>query len=139
MDDNQSVSFFEHLLIAPNTQYSFNNNIGLLPELMQSYFEPGEGWSGEFVSMDTMANYVINLPGIDKNSAKKSQLLVNVNGRSRVFHNIKLTLNEVEVPESLEFGPFDFTSRNFDLGIYTNSNLKNCFASQNPPHFCRAG
>ncbi|MCP9770144.1 T9SS C-terminal target domain-containing protein [Lacihabitans sp. LS3-19] len=129
LEDSQSVSFFEHLVIAPNTQYSFNNNIGLLPELMQSYFEPGEGWSGDFVSVDTTSNYVIELPEIDKNSALNSHLLINLNGRSRVFHNIQITLNESIQAESLEFGPFDFASRDFDLGNYFKSNVEISFNS----------
>jgi Peptidase family C25 len=131
LDFSGDVIFQEELVLAPNTQYSFNNNIGLLPVLMQSYYEPGEGWSGDFVSADTSAHYKLNLPDFDNSTFLEPRLTLSLNGRSRVFHNLSLDINGKTFDDNIEIEPFGFTNRTYFLSKPINNTLVFTFKSLN--------
>lgn len=118
---NENPIFNEKLTFSPNSQYSFNNNIGLLPDLMQSYYEAGEGWTGKFVSGDSVTTYNFNLPEIT--SSNEVKLNIKLNGRSKVFHNYDLFIND-KLTDSLFFEPFGPISRSYELKTDAGSNLK---------------
>lgn len=77
---------------AFTSEYTFNNLKGIEPFLQQSYFEPGEGWSGKLLTADSVglvqfklagrvaANWPIRLEGM-------------VNGRDNQFHRIQVQLD----------------------------------------------
>ncbi len=88
-----SNTHLEKLVYAPNKQYSFNNSIGLLPEVQQSYYEVGEGFTGEFQSLDSASNLNINTSNFDKSSLVKPKLRIKINGRSRVPHKIQVSID----------------------------------------------
>lgn len=129
LDFSGDVIFQEELVLAPNTQYSFNNNIGLLPVLMQSYFEPGESWSGDFVSADTSAHYKINLPDFDNSTFLEPRFTLSLNGRSRVFHNLSLDINGKTIDDNIEIEPFGFANRTYFLSKPINNTLVFTFKS----------
>jgi hypothetical protein len=114
-------NFRESFVWAPNTQYSFNNNIGLLPELMQSYYQPGEGWTSKFVSAsDSSSKYVFTLPGFVKTSLNTT-LKLKLNGRSRVYHSLDFFLNNTKIESSVSFGPFDSYSNSYDISEFESA------------------
>ena len=115
-----SAYFIESVLYAPNTQYSLNNSIGLLPVIQQSFYEPGEGWSGEFTTTDTTKKINIKLPGI-KNNGQKTEIFLSLNGRSRLFHNLNLSLNTKVLRNRISIPPF---------GVYTDTLEENSGAHE---------
>lgn len=97
--------YTESMLYAPNTQYSLNNSIGLLPVIQQSFYEPGEGWSGEFATTDTTKKIDFFLPDFVKSNSK-TKVYLSLNGRSRLFHNLNLSLNTKIVRNRISIPPF---------------------------------
>jgi Peptidase family C25/Secretion system C-terminal sorting domain len=99
-----------HVLTLDN---SFNNAIGLVPLLQQSYYEEGEGRTGKFVSAtDSASNYSISLKNWVQTSSFLPKISFRINGRSRVFHNLTYQF-EGEAPSDtflvLPFGVRDIT------------------------------
>ena len=64
----------EEKLQVYNTEYSFNNFPGPVPNLQQSYYENGEGWTGGMIRSDSVATWKINL----------ENLLIDLKYRSRL-------------------------------------------------------
>ncbi|WP_420149628.1 C25 family cysteine peptidase [Spirosoma sp.] len=100
---------------AFTSQYTFNNLVGLEPSLQQSFYEPGEGWSGPIMTLDSTGtvpikltdrvatDWPINLDGM-------------VNGRDNSFHQVQVTLNSATTPmTTLSF--FGFISQTFQSVI----------------------
>jgi Peptidase family C25 len=115
-------TFKEELVYAPNAQYSFNNSIGLLPNVMQSYYEAGEGWTGKFMSADSVANFAFSLKDfIPKNPLK---LDLKLNGRSLTNHAFNLAINGLNVGENIEIEPFGAVEKRFEIQN-PNSNVVN--------------
>jgi Peptidase family C25 len=104
-------TFTEELIFAPNSQYSFNNSIGLLPLVMQSYYETGEGWTGKYISSDSTANIVYTLKDIEPNSQITMEL--KLNGRSLTNHALNLEINKKATNQALEFEPFGIIEQSY--------------------------
>ena len=87
-------------------QYSFNNSIGLVPSVQQSYFEEGEGWTGNFIIPDTVARFTmafknrVQVPGV------QPYVEFQVNGRSLTTHRLWYALNQNTPRDTVSFGPF---------------------------------
>lgn len=82
----------EEAVQAFTSEYSFNNLKGIEPTLQQSYFEPGEGWTGKLLTADTTGIVQFKL----SNQALTDwpiQLEGMVNGRDNLFHSIQLQLD----------------------------------------------
>ena len=54
----------EEAVQAFTTEYSFNNLKGIEPFLQQSFYEPGEGWTGKLFPVDTVRTVAFNLTGL---------------------------------------------------------------------------
>ena len=85
----------EESLQAFTSQYTFNNLIGNEPFIQQSYFEPGEGWSGPLLTPDSVGivqfkltgrvatDWPINLAGmVNGRDNSGRQVLIQLNGSS---------------------------------------------------------
>ena len=114
---NQAVAQYQMVrqLESYESQYSFNNIIGLLPNLQQSYYEEGEGWSGVFLSSDSTSNFNINLTDYLVGTGKVSKLRMQLNGRSRNRHKIVYSINDVFQSDTLNFGDFEKFEKEIDL------------------------
>ncbi|NEU68181.1 putative type IX secretion system sortase PorU2 [Spirosoma agri] len=53
----------EETVQAFTTDYTFNNLKGLEPVLQHSYYEPGEGWSGPMLTIDSVGIVTLKLTG----------------------------------------------------------------------------
>ncbi|WP_304234753.1 C25 family cysteine peptidase [Jiulongibacter sediminis] len=88
-------------------QYSFNNIIGLLPNLQQSYYEDGEGWTGEFLSADSVSiTRTIPVSGFVNNTGEKVNLMLQLNGRSGNVHRLSWDIDGIS-QDTLVFYHFD--------------------------------
>jgi hypothetical protein len=97
------------------SQYSFNNIIGLLTNLQQSYYEPGEGRTGMFLSSDSLSTFKIDIKNFLTSSSEKSSLKIQLNGRSNTSHKIVVSINDVIQKDTLVFGSFEKLVKTFDL------------------------
>jgi Peptidase family C25 len=122
--------FYEEFVTAPNTQYSFNNSIGLLPLLQQSYYEEGEGWTGSFMAADTLGRFKIPLVGLVQDSNLPVTFEMKLNGRSRVRHSLHSTLNN-GVASLLHIEPFGTVVKKFDLGAFKQDAIQLSFKASN--------
>ena len=104
---------------AFTSQYTLNNLLGIEPYLQQSYFEPGEGWSGPILTLDSVGvvqlkltgrvatDWPINLDGM-------------INGRDNFSRQVQVTLNSDTTPmTTLAFS--GFTSQTFQRVISPGS------------------
>ena len=82
----------EETVQAFTSDYTFNNLKGLEPVLQQSYFEPGEGWSGHLLTADSTGTVQVKLPG-RVSSAGPVMLEGMVNGRDNSFHQIQVQVD----------------------------------------------
>lgn len=98
-------------LISYEEQYSFNNSIGLLPNLQQSYFENGEGWTGVFMSSDSSSSFNIPVNGFYAETGSQSTLKFKLNGRSRTSHKILYAINGEVQSDTLSFDGFQEIER----------------------------
>lgn len=77
---------------AFTSEYTFNNLRGIEPPLQQSYFEPGEGWSGKLLTADSVGIVQVKLPG--RVAADwPIRLTGMVNGRDNLFHQIQVQVD----------------------------------------------
>ncbi|GAB3506426.1 hypothetical protein GCM10027341_39460 [Spirosoma knui] len=53
----------EETVQAFTDEYTFNNLKGIEPPLQQSYFEPGEGWSGKLIRVDSIGTVAFKVTG----------------------------------------------------------------------------
>lgn len=100
----------EHQIKNYQDEWSFNNSIGLVPLLQQSYYERGEGWTGKYILKDSLAKISIPLSNYVANEKYPIQLKTLVNGRNYVSHNIDLSVANRKFA-NLNFFGFD----HFDL------------------------
>ena len=74
---------------AFTSDYTFNNLKGIEPYLQQSYFEPGEGWSGKLLTADSVGVVQVGMPGrVDADWPIRLEGMVN--GRDNQFHRIQV-------------------------------------------------
>ena len=77
---------------AFTSEYTFNNLKGIEPFLQQSYFEPGEGWSGPLLTADSVGVVQFKLAG--RVAADWPVRLEGmVSGRDNQFHRIQVQVN----------------------------------------------
>lgn len=82
---------------AFTSDYTFNNLKGIEPSLQQSYFEPGEGWSGPLIRADSVGKVSLDLTGLV--SADWPITLEGlVNGRSNVVQQVRIELDKPAIP-----------------------------------------
>jgi len=92
---------------AFTSEYTFNNLKGIEPFLQQSYFEPGEGWSGKLLTADSVGVVEVKLPGrVETDWPIRLEGLVN--GRDNELHQIQVQVDDdVKKPlASLRFPGF---------------------------------
>lgn len=106
----------EETVQAFTNEYTFNNLKGLEPLLQQSYFEPGEGWSGKLLTADSVgvvqlsftnpvaADWPIDLEGM-------------INGRDPLSHRIQVLLDAPTQTALPRFDFFGFDSRTFRTAL----------------------
>ncbi len=106
----------EETVQAFTTDYTFNNLRSLEPFLQQSYFEPGEGWSGRLLTTDSVGIVQFKLTG--RASVNWPVTLEGmVNGRDNSFHNIQVQVDATTTtPVSTIFCP-GFTSQTFQAMV----------------------
>jgi len=79
----------EEVVKAFTDEYTFNNLKGIEPPLQQSYFEPGEGWSGRLLNSDSIGLVQLKF----QNRVKVNwpvELNGMINGRDFLSHRIQL-------------------------------------------------
>lgn len=106
----------EETVQAFTTEYTFNNLKSLEPYLQQSYFEPGEGWSGRLLTTDSVGVVQVKLAG---RAAVNWPVTLEgmVNGRDNSFHQIQVQIDaNTTTPISSIFCP-GFTSQTFQTII----------------------
>ncbi|QIP15386.1 hypothetical protein G8759_23525 [Spirosoma aureum] len=82
----------EETVQAFTSEYTFNNLKGLEPVLQHSYFEPGEGWSGPLLTIDSVGLVTMKLTG--RVSANWPVTLEGmVNGRDYSTHKVNVQLD----------------------------------------------
>ncbi|MVM40469.1 hypothetical protein GO730_27070 [Spirosoma sp. HMF3257] len=96
----------EEQLTVYTDQYSFNNSIGLVPSVQQSYFEEGEGWTGKYILPDTVAQFSLKFKNRVKTDELQPVLEFRVNGRSLNDHQLWYALNESTPLDTIVFGLF---------------------------------
>ncbi len=106
----------EETVQAFTSEYTLNNLKGIEPYLQQSYFEPGEGWSGHTLTADSVGIVQIKLPGralVTWPVALEGM----VNGRDNSFHQIQVQA-DATTSTALTLAPFQgFLSQTFQATI----------------------
>ena len=87
-------------------EWSFNNSNGFVPNLQQSYYERGEGWTGKMIRSDSLANFGVKLMDRVPGTPYPIRLKALVNGRFEVNHSLKFFLGTRKFA-SLQFSGFD--------------------------------
>jgi hypothetical protein len=75
-------------------EWSFNNSMGLIPYLMQSYFERGENWSGKMILRDSLAQKNIFLNNYLADNSTPVTFTALVNTRSHLAQNVIFKIGE---------------------------------------------
>lgn len=75
-------------------EWSFNNSIGLVPYLQNSYYERGESWTGKFILRDSLARKRIVLQNLVENASDSIRLAALINTRNYVEHQINCSINQ---------------------------------------------
>ncbi|WP_298359465.1 C25 family cysteine peptidase [Runella sp.] len=102
------------------SDYSFNNLKGIEPTLQQSYFEPGEGWTGKLLTADSIGIVQFNLvnQAITDWPIKLEGM---VNGRDNLFHSIQLQLDTNPQTALAPLNFWGFTSQTFQAIIHKDA------------------
>ncbi|WP_373331083.1 putative type IX secretion system sortase PorU2 [Salmonirosea aquatica] len=87
-------------------EWSFNNTSGLVPNLQQSYYERGEGWTGKMIKSDSLAKVAVTLVNRVPGTSYPVRLKALVNGRFEVNHPLQFFIGTRKF-ESLQFSGFD--------------------------------
>ncbi len=87
-------------------EWSFNNSNGFVPNLQQSYYERGEGWTGKMIRSDSLAGFGIKLVDRVPDTRYPVRLKALVNGRFEVNHPLKFFLGTRKFA-NLTFSGFD--------------------------------
>lgn len=106
----------EEQVTAYASQYSFNNLIGLIPPVQQSYFEDGEGWTGNFIVPDTAAQFAIALTNRVVTNTFQPVFEFQLNGRSQNAHKLWYSLSGSTTADTITFGPFSTKRITIPLG-----------------------
>lgn len=85
--------------VSFSNSWSFNNSIGLLPLLMQSYFERGECWSGNLILADSLAKTQIKLKDYIFKDTFPISFQALINTRSHIYHDISLNIGNRKFSE----------------------------------------
>ncbi|MFD2933127.1 putative type IX secretion system sortase PorU2 [Spirosoma flavum] len=102
----------EETVHAFTSDYTFNNLKGLEPALQQSYFEPGEGWSGPLLTADSVGVVQMKLPG--RASVNWPIMLEGmVNGRDNSFHQIQVQVDATTILPIAPLSCAGFASQTF--------------------------
>jgi len=87
-------------------EWSFNNSSGFVPNLQQSYYERGEGWTGKMIRSDSLASFGVKLVNRVTGTPYPVRLKALVNSRFVVNHTLKFFLGTRKF-ERLVFSGFD--------------------------------
>lgn len=109
------VFHIEETVQAFTSDYTFNNLKGAEPALQQSYFEPGEGWSGPQLTKDSIGVVRVNLTNRVTTSSQPIALEGMVNGRDNNNHRIQVDASPATALASLNL--FGFASQTFQATI----------------------
>ncbi|GAB4030976.1 putative type IX secretion system sortase PorU2 [Spirosoma jeollabukense] len=110
----------EETVQAFTSDYTFNNLKGIEPFLQQSYFEPGEGWSGTNLTLDSVGVVQLKLTGRVVNDWP-IKLDGMVNGRDNLPHSVQV---QVGPAATIPLSFLGFASQTFQQTI-TASALQN--------------
>ncbi|GAB4022995.1 hypothetical protein GCM10028808_72150 [Spirosoma migulaei] len=105
-NQNPEEYHLEEQVVSYSEQYSFNNSIGLIPSVQQSYFEEGEGWTGHYIVPDTAARFRLTFENRVKTDEVYPTLEFQLNGRSLNNHQLWYALNEGSPLDTVTFGSF---------------------------------
>jgi Peptidase family C25/CARDB len=70
-----------------DTEFSFNSTVGPIPIVQQSYFEPGEGYTGRQIRTDEQAEFILDVK--DAISGKGVVDII-LNGRADIIRRIRI-------------------------------------------------
>lgn len=107
----------EETVKAFTSEYTFNNLKGIEPALQQSYFEPGEGWSGTLLTADTVGVVPLSFSNRIASSTVPISLTAMINGRDNVYHQVQLKAN-ASLLTTLSFSLF--TPQTFQTTLSAN-------------------
>lgn len=87
----------EETVQAFTSDWTFNNLRAIEPYIQQSYFEPGEGWSGPMIGVDSVGAVQLKLTGL---ITADWPITVNgmVNGRDNYQHQVQVLANAATTP-----------------------------------------
>ncbi len=105
----------EEQIVATNAQFSFNNFTSLVPLVQQSYYEEGEGWSGKYMTVDSIARFPLKMTGRVNTNNQKPKLEFQLNGRSRNSHKVWYALNEEKSIDTVIIAPYSPFKISLDL------------------------
>ena len=103
----------EETVQAFTSDYTFNNLKGIEPYLQQSYFEPGEGWSGPLLTLDSVGAVQLKLTGRVANDWP-IKLDGMINGRDNLPHPIQV---QVGPTTTIPLSFLGFASQTFQQTI----------------------
>ena len=106
----------EETVRAFTSEYTFNNLKGLEPYLQQSYYEPGEGWSGPLLTTDSIGVVSLKLPG-RASVVWPITLEGMVNGRDNSFHQIRVQVDATATTPITPLSCAGFLSQTFQATI----------------------
>ncbi|GAB3780506.1 hypothetical protein GCM10028818_32840 [Spirosoma horti] len=110
----------EETVQAFTSEYTFNNLKGLEPYLQQSYFEPGEGWSGRILTPDSVGIVQMKLPGrVSANWPISVQGMIN--GRDNTIHQIQVQLDAATTSSIAPLSFTGFDSKTFQATVRPES------------------
>jgi hypothetical protein len=106
----------EETVQAFTSEYTFNNLQGLEPLLQQSYFEPGEGWSGRLLTADSVGVVQLKLP---RRASVNWPITLQgmVNGRDNSFHQIQIQPDATPTSPITPLSLLGFASQTFQAVI----------------------
>lgn len=88
------------------SQYSYNNIIGLVPLLQQSYYETGEGRTGNYLIADSVNTFQVNFKNRIQIIDNQPHIEFYLNGRSRVYHLLNYQFQGQEATKIDAIEPF---------------------------------
>ncbi|UHG93042.1 C25 family cysteine peptidase [Spirosoma oryzicola] len=110
----------EETVQAFTSEYTFNPLKGLEPLLQHSYYEPGEGWSGRLLTIDSVGT--VQLPLTNRVAANwPITLEAMVNGRDYSNHTVRVTQDEDASNPLATLNFSGFTSQLFQQQISPSS------------------
>ncbi|WP_232325949.1 C25 family cysteine peptidase [Spirosoma montaniterrae] len=103
----------ETVVRAFTSDYSFNNLKSIEPFLQQSFYEPGEGWTGPIIKNDSVG--IVTLPFVNRvRAAWPITLSGMVNGRDNADHEISVQTDAALEKPIAELQSYGFLSESFE-------------------------